>query len=89
MSKPIILAHSVAAVWGAAYAFCGIAAMVSPNLYFGVLNNWFHTINLELIKSTSPLALSSFFVGLATFTAYIWVITFATGSVYNTWSKKR
>ena len=89
MSKPTVLANSVAAVWGAAYALCGIAAMLLPNLYFGVLNNWFHSINLELIKSTTPLSLSSFLVGLVTFVAYLWVITFATASVYNAWSKKR
>lgn len=89
MSKPTILANSVTAVWGAAYAICGIAAMIFPNLYFGVLNNWFHSINLELIKSTTPLTLTSFLMGLATFSIYIWVITFATASVYNALSKKR
>lgn len=89
MPKPTILANSVTTVWGTAYAVCGIAAMVLPNMYFGVLNNWFHSINLELIKSTTPLALTSFLVGLATFSAYIWIITFATASVYNAWSKKR
>ena len=89
MPKPTILANSVTAVWGTAYALCGIAAMVLPNMYFGVLNNWFHSINLELIKSTTPLTFTSFLVGLATFSAYIWIITFATASVYNSWSKKR
>lgn len=89
MFKPTTLANSVATVWGAAYALCGIAAMVLPDLYFGVLNNWFHSINLELIKSTMPLALPTFIVGLLTFVAYIWVITFATASVYNAWSKKK
>lgn len=89
MPKPTILANSVTAVWGTAYALCGIAAMVLPNMYFGVLNNWFHSINLELIKSTTSLSFTSFLVGLATFSAYIWIITFATASVYNAWSKKR
>jgi hypothetical protein len=89
MSKPAILANSVTAVWGTAYALCGVAAMILPNLYFGVLNNWFHSINLELIKSTTPLTLISFLMGLATFSIFIWVITFATVSVYNAWSKKR
>jgi hypothetical protein len=89
MSKPAILANAVAAVWGTAYALCGIAAMIFPNLYFGVLNNWFHSINLELIKSTTPLTPTLFLMGLATFSIYIWVITFATASVYNAWSKKR
>lgn len=89
MSKSAILANSVTTVWGLAYALCGIAAMISPKLYFGVLSNWFHRINLELIKSTTPLTLTSFLVGLATFSAYIWVITFATAAVYNAWSKKR
>ncbi len=89
MSQPTILANSLTVVWGTAYALCGIAAMIFPNLYFGVLNNWFHSINLELIKNTTPLALTSFLVGLATFSAYIWIITFATASVYNAWAKKR
>ena len=89
MPKTTTLANSVTAVCGTAYALCGIAAMVFPNLYFGVLNNWFQSINLELIKSTTPLAFTSFLVGLATFSAYIWVITFATATVYNAWSKKR
>lgn len=89
MSKPTILANSVTAVWGTAYALCGIAAMIFPNLYFGVLNNWLHSINLELLKSSTPLTLISFLMGLATFSIYIWVITFATASVYNAWSKKR
>jgi hypothetical protein len=89
MPKPTLLANAVTSVWGTAYALCGIAAMIFPNLYFGVLNNWFHSINLELIKSTTPLTLTSFLVGLATFSTYIWVITFATATVYNAWSKKR
>jgi hypothetical protein len=88
MSKPTILANSVTAVWGTAYALCGIAAMIFPNLYFGVLNNWLHSINLELLKSSTPLTLISLLMGLATFSIYIWVITFATASVYNAWSKK-
>lgn len=88
MSKPTILANSVTAVWGTAYALCGIAAMIFPNLYFGVLNNWLHSINLELLKSSTPLTLISFLMGLATFSIYIWVITFATAAVYNAWSKK-
>lgn len=89
MFKPTVLANTVATVWGSAYALCGLAAMMLPNLYFGVLNNWFHSINLELIKSTTPLTLPSFLVGLATFTLYIWAITFATASVYNAWSRKK
>lgn len=88
MFKPTILANSVTAVWGSAYALCGIAAMIFPNLYFGVLNNWFHSINLELIKSATPLAFTSFLVGLVTFSLYIWVVTFVTATVYNAWSKK-
>ena len=89
MSKPAILANAVTSVWGTVYALCGITAMIFPDLYFGVLNNWFHSINLERIKSTTPLALTSFLMGLVTFSIYIWVITFATASIYNAWSKKR
>ena len=89
MSKPIILANSAAAVWGTAYALCGIAAMLFPDLYFGILNNWFHSINLELIKNTSPFLFTSFIAGLVTFSVYVWVITFATAIVYNILSKKR
>lgn len=89
MTQPITLAHSVTTVWTAAYALCGVAAMVAPDLYFGILNNWFHSINLELIRSTTPLTLTSFFSGLVTFAMYVWVITFATAAVYNAWSKKK
>ena len=89
MAKPIVLANAVATVWGAAYALCGLATMIFPNLYFGVLNNWFHSLNLELIKSTTPLAFPAYLMGLATFFVYIWIVTFATASVYNAWSKKR
>lgn len=89
MFKPTVLANSVTAVWGAAYALCGITAIILPDLYFGILNTWFHSINVELIKSITPPALISFLTGLTTFSSYIWVITFATASVYNVWSKKR
>lgn len=89
MPKPTLLANSVTAVWGTAYALCGITAMILPDLYFGILNNWFHSINLELIKNTTPPTPISFLVGLMTFSAYIWVITFVTAFVYKVWSRKK
>ena len=89
MTKPTVLANSVTAVWGTAYALCGLLAMLAPGMYFGVLKNWFHSFNLELIKTTSPLSLTSFMMGLVTFALYVWVVSFATVWVYNLWSKKR
>lgn len=89
MSKPTVLANAVTLVWATAYVVCGIGAMLFNDLYFGIVNTWFHGINVALIRSTTPLTLSSLIMGFITFSIFIWVITFATGSVYNMMAKKK
>lgn len=87
MTKPVALANSVTIVWVIAYVLCAIIAFIAPNMYFGVLGTWGHSLNIDMIKSTTPMSLQSTFIGTVTFGIYIWIVTFAIAKLYNRFTK--
>ncbi len=87
MLKEVALANTAAVVGGVAFALCGLLAFVAPDLLLWIANSWFHTINLEAIKATSPMDLVTFLFGIVTFVVYIWVIFFAGAYLYNKLAK--
>lgn len=87
MLKPTALASAVALVGGTAFVICGILAYLAPDLLFGVVSNWFHAMSLEAVRTTEPMSFGTFVLGVITFSAYIWVLTYAGTNVYNKLAK--
>ena len=87
MLKAQAFANAVTTVFVVAYVICGIIAFVAPDLLFNVANSWFHAINLDVVKATTPMELGTFVFGVVTFSVYIWVLTFAGASLYNKFAK--
>ena len=87
MLKPKAFANAITSVFVVAFVICGIAAFIAPDLVFGIGGSWAHSINLEAVRSTTPMSLGSFVLGVITFGIYIWVVTFASASLYNKWAK--
>lgn len=87
MLKPKAFANAITSVFVVAFVICGIATFIAPDLVFGIAGSWAHSINLEAVRSTTPMTLGSFVLGVITFGIYIWVVTFASASLYNKWAK--
>lgn len=87
MLKPIAFANAITSVFFVAYTACALIAFITPDLYFGILSNMFHSFNLEAVKATEPISLGGFALGLVTFSAYVWVFTFSSASLYNKFAK--
>ena len=77
------LAHAVATVVGVGYVLCRLIAAVAPGFLFNVGQSWFHTVNLEPLRSTSSMSTRMFFLGLVTSVAVSWVAAFATAELYK------
>lgn len=87
MLKSKAIANAITSVFFVAYVACALVAFIAPDLYWGVLNSWFHAMNIEAVKATSPMSLGTFVLGAVTFSAYIWVFTFSAASLYNKFAK--
>lgn len=87
MLKPNALANAVTIVFIVAYVACALVSFTAPDLYFGVLSNIFHAFNLDAVKATTSMSLGSFIMGVVFFSAYVWVFTFASASLYNKFAK--
>ena len=88
MLKPTALANATTTVFAIFYIACALIAFIAPNLYFGVLNSWFHSFNLDSVKSTTSMSLPTTLFGIVTFSAYIWIATFAVAKMYHYFANK-
>ena len=52
MVNSSVLAHAVATVVGVGYVLCRLIAAVAPQVLFSVGQSWFHTVNLEPLRTT-------------------------------------
>lgn len=87
MLKPKAFANAITFVFFVAYIACALIAFIAPDLYFGILSNMFHSFNLEAVNATTPISLGATVLGIITFSAYVWVFTFASVSLYNKFAK--
>lgn len=87
MLKPQPLANAATTVGVVAFLLCGILAFAIPDLLFQIANSWFHAINLETVRSTAPMDLGTFLLGIVTFGVYIWVLSYLGVALYNKWAK--
>lgn len=87
MLKPKAFANAITTIFIVAYVICGILVFVAPDLVFSIAGSWFHAINLEVVRATTPMGLGTFVFGVVTFAAYVWGLTYAGVSLYNKWAK--
>lgn len=83
MLKPIAFAHAVTAVTAVFYVLCLLLVYTVPEFIFGIGASWFHGINLEAVRATTPVPLGSAVWGLVTMSAVTWVTTYAAIALYN------
>lgn len=87
MIKQKAIANAITTVFVVSYVICGIIASVAPDLLFSIAGSWAHAINLETVRATTPMGLGTFVFGVVTFGTYVWVLTYATASLYNKFAK--
>jgi len=87
MVKPIILANTLTTVGLGLYVACRVLTLVAPDFIFNVGQSWFHTINIDALKTATPLDVGTFIFGAVTLGVLTWVTTYAAASLYNNWSK--
>jgi uncharacterized protein DUF5676 len=80
------LAHAVATVVGVGYVLCRLIAAVAPGFLFNVGQSWFHTVNLEPLRTTGSMSTGMFFLGLVTSVVVSWVAAFGTAELYERWA---
>lgn len=87
MFQPKILANAVTTVWLIGYGICTLLAYIAPDLIFGVASAWFHAINIDVVRASMTMPLTSLLFGFVSFGTVVWLGTFTVGSLYNRWTK--
>jgi hypothetical protein len=86
MIKPIVLANAVATVVGAGYIVCRLVAAIAADFLFSVGQSWLHTVNLAPLRTTSPMPVGMFILGLVTSVVVSWVAAYASAELYRRWA---
>ena len=87
MVKSQAFANAATTVIAVFYVICALVSYVMPDLLVGIASSWIHTLNLEALKTTSPMTLGSLITGLTTISAVTWITTYAFAEVYKRFSK--
>ncbi len=87
MVKSSALASAVATVVGVGYILCRVVAVVAPQFLFHVGQSWFHTVNLEPLRTTASMSIGMFILGLVTSVVVSWIAAFATAELYRRWAE--
>lgn len=86
--KPVALANALTSVVLIAYLVCAALVYIAPDFVFSVAQSWFHGLNLDVIRASSPASLVSAVFGAVSLGVYIWVLTYLFGRLYVYWAKK-
>ncbi len=89
MIKAKILANALTIVWLAGYALCALLTYIAPDLIFGIAGTWFHAINIDAVRTSMAMPISSLLFGLVSFGGMVWLSTFTVASLYNYWAKEQ
>ena len=81
-----VLAHAVATVVGVGFILCRLIAAVAPQFLFNVGQSWFHTVNLEPLR-TDSISIRMFVLGLVASVVVSWIAAFATAELYRRWAE--
>lgn len=87
MLKPMAFANAFAVVGLAVYIICRVLSLVASDLLFSIGTSWFHTLNMNALRATSPFDIGVFLFGAVTFGVFVWVTAYAGAALYNTLAK--
>ncbi|MEO6508974.1 MAG: DUF5676 family membrane protein [Patescibacteria group bacterium] len=82
-----ILANAVTTVWVTGYVICALFTYIAPNFVFGIASTWFHSINIDAIRTSMNMPIINLLFGIVSFGAVIWIGTFTVARLYNYWVK--
>ena len=83
MLKPQPFANAAAVVSLGLYVVCRVVSFVAPDLVFSIGSSWYHTINMDSMRSNMPLDMGTFIIGAASVIVVVWVTAYAFASLYN------
>ena len=83
MINRIALANALTAAVMSAYLVCSVVSIIAPTFIMGLAQSWLHTINIELIETTSPVTFGSFLLGFFSLGLLTWVASYFTVTLYN------
>lgn len=87
MLKPIAFANAFTLVGLAVYVVCRALSLVASDLLFSIGTSWFHTLNIDALRATSPFDIGVFLFGAVTFGIFVWIVAYAGAALYNTLAK--
>jgi len=87
MLKPTPFANALTVVSVGLYVGCRILTLIVPDFLFAVGQSWFHTFNLNAVKTVPAFDLGTFLLGGITFGALAWVTGWAFAYIYNRLAK--
>lgn len=87
MIKPVAFANAFAIVGLGLYVGCRVLALLVPDLLFAVGQSWFHTFNLESVRGTAELDISTFLIGGITTAILVWATFYLGAYLYNKFAK--
>ncbi len=84
---PNVTANALAVTSAILYVFCRMAVSLFPQLSITIAQAWFHGLEISKVSGWS-LTMSSFIVGLVSFTVAAWLTGYLFARVYNYFLKK-
>lgn len=87
MLKATAFAHAVTLVMAVFYLICALLSSLAPQVLFRILQSWIHTVDLNALKTLSPMPLGLLVYGLVTLSLVTWVTTYVTIELYNRLAK--
>ena len=83
MLKPVPFANAAAIVAASVYVLCRVLVAIMPNVLFGMMQTWVHTVNLESLQLDESLSFGTFLGGLISLVVLVWLLVYATIALYN------
>ena len=81
-------ANSFTVVGLGVYVVCRVLSLIAPELLFSIGRSWFHTINLDVVRTVAPMDMGTFILGAVSTFVFVWVSAYSAASLYNSWAKK-
>ena len=83
MIKSTSLANAITTMAVMLYFVCAAISLVFPAFILGLAQSWVHTVNMEIIRVTSPFTFGSFMYGLISLSLLTWIVSYGTVALYN------
>lgn len=86
-NSSFLIANTLAVTTAIVYVVCAVLVLLAPDLYFSVMQSWFHGIDLSKISSVN-ITIGSFLTGLVTITVAAWAIGYLFSYIHGVFAKK-